>query len=149
MTAKTIQVRWNGSKDDPDTIVQHGITFEKGKWTPVPDVSDKPNDPNQGRLAKFASNPWFEVQGADKGEQAPNAGGTLANTVSATKAHGEPERAPLTTFKAVSRPLPAVKGQSAKVEWIVIDEKGEATKDVYATQADAQTVADALNQVHR
>lgn len=49
----TALVRWNGTKSDPDEIVQYGHTFPKGEWVEV-EVSDFV-------LSKFRGNKYFEV----------------------------------------------------------------------------------------
>jgi hypothetical protein len=134
---KTHQVKWNGLKEDPDTIVQHGIEFEKGQWTPVPDESDPkgdPRHPHRHRIEKLKANPQFEVKGheADKTDEAP----------AAPPAHTAPVRAPATSYSVQST------GKGKKKVYIVVGKDGAAANsDEYADEASAQAVADAMNKV--
>lgn len=53
MKAKYVGDVANGEKDVPDTFEAYGLTFEKGKFTEVPDEL----------AAKFEGNSHFETQG--------------------------------------------------------------------------------------
>lgn len=148
--AKTVQVRWNGAKEDPDTIVQHGITFNKGEWTDVP-VSEKDDTANgavenRKRLSKFRHNSWFEVKGYEN--DTPPTAGELAGNESTAQTAGV-ARAGLITYK----PEAVTDGKGKAVSWRITG-KNPVTganvpgpTDEYADEASAQVVCDGLNQV--
>ena len=151
--AKTKQVRWNGAKEDPDSIVQHGITFEKGVWTSVPDDS---NDAEASNLSltigadtvqsirkghkpvihRLRDNPQFEVKGMeadDESETVPQGSASIA-------------RAPANTY-AVQGVTP--QGKRKPTHWVIVNKDGDAIPngDEYADEASAQVVADGMNKV--
>jgi hypothetical protein len=160
--AKTVKVRWNGAKEDPDTIVQHGVTFNKGEWTDVPVESESAADagrtnqalggpvkmhPHQHRLAKLKSNPWFEVKGEDADEKPST--GTATGGKQSSQPHTGTARAAVTTFAPVAQS----NGRGKPKTW-VIEGKNAVTgasvpgpTDEYADEASAQVVCDGLNQV--
>lgn len=53
--SKTVSIRWNGEKEDPDEITQYGVVFPKGKWVDVP--------VDHAMMHKFKANKYFEVKG--------------------------------------------------------------------------------------
>lgn len=123
---KTIKVKWNGAKDDPESITQYGTVFTKGKWADVP--VEGPG--NQRNLNKLKGNKWFEVKGE---EPAP------------------PPPAPVPTPKAVQHTT-AYKVQASANGFVVLDESGKVVEDgsgkpeEYADEASAQEVVDAMNR---
>jgi hypothetical protein len=133
--SKIKQVKWNGAKEDPDSIVQYGVTFNKGEWTKLPD------DIDPKYVDKFHRSAAFEVKGEDNAPLAPP-----ADTMPGT---GTPQRAAVTTFKPV-----AVIGSNGKPAGWKIEGRNAVTganvpgpTDEYADEASAQVVCDGLNQV--
>lgn len=141
---KTIQVRWNGAPEDPETITQYGTVFPKGEWVSVPVADKDDNSPVavEGRrnLDKFKGNRWFDVKGFDNVEPASSNDTAPVPGIA---------RASVTTFK----PVASVNGKGKTTGWI-IEGKNAITganvpgpKDEYADEASAQVVCDGLNQV--
>lgn len=149
MTNKTLKVRWNGAKDDPEQITQYGVTFKKGEFTDVPvpakgDTSTAAMTAHK-HIAKFKGNPWFEVKGDDNDVE-PSDGSATAATAGAGATQTAPVHVSAKTFSVEVEGT----GASKSIRIVETDAEGRktyATEDEYADVESAQTVADAMNKV--
>lgn len=133
--SKAKSVKWKGAKEDPDTITQYGVVFNKDEWTTLPD------DIDPKYIDKFRRSAAFEVKGEDNAPLAP-ADDKPANT-------GAPQRAGVTTFK----PSPVLDKKGKPTHWVIVGKNAvtganvPGPTDEYADEASAQVVCDGLNQV--
>jgi hypothetical protein len=127
---EVLKARWIGTndRDDPDSIVHHGVRYNKNEWTDVP--FDKENEAHLVRKAKLLGHPHFQVKGTKPG-------GEEAAADLPPPAAG-PVRAPSTKY--------SVRGNK-KDGWEVVDQNGHRVGDdvPFKTAEDAQTAADMLN----